>query len=199
MPLVPPQPSVPYGVRENMIGSGPLAFFGVSTTVNSWTPSRIGIMTSRRLNVLPTSTRAWAQAAPGTIISGAARITRSSRCDCMCGQSSAEGLGHRLELAALHQGDLGHWLSPLEHRYHLDRGVARIRGERSLERRGQRHLGFSECLALRLCILEIFAPGDLVDRRHLAGHVIEKDLRVAAIFLDEDRQLQLLVLVFVSC
>src|SRR5690349_9710113 len=36
------------------------------------------------------------------------------------GGLSGQGLGHRLELAVLHQGDLGHRTPTLEHRYDLD-------------------------------------------------------------------------------
>src|ERR1017187_8470724 len=38
-------PDTPYGVRSITNGRAPLAFFGVSSTVWSRTPSRIGIMT----------------------------------------------------------------------------------------------------------------------------------------------------------
>jgi hypothetical protein len=36
--------SAPYGVRSSKTGTGPFAFTGLSITVNSFTPSRIGII-----------------------------------------------------------------------------------------------------------------------------------------------------------
>src|SRR5262249_48778844 len=72
-------------------------------------------------------------------------------------QRSSHRLSHVLELAVLHQSDLGDRLVALERWSNLDGGVPGIRRQRLLEGCGQTRLCLGEGAALGLRVLHVVA------------------------------------------
>src|SRR5438132_5770890 len=109
------------------------------------------------------------------------------------GASSVELLGFRLPVGALDERHLGDGMTVLQRGHDADHAVARVRLHGRAGGGGERPLGLRHRLPLRLRRGQVFGARDRIDLGHLAGRVIDDDLRERGALHRVDGELQVVL------